>query len=52
MSAQCNDCHFKYPIRTNLRGHPAMKHGVFEDVRKKWITSSFECEECDTKSNG
>ena len=39
MSAQCNDCHFKYPIRINLRGHLAMKHGVFEDVLKI-ITSS------------
>ena len=39
MSAQCNDCHFKYPIRTNLRGHLAMKHGVFEDALKR-ITSS------------
>ena len=32
MSAQCNDCHFKYPIRTNLGGHIAMKHEVFEVV--------------------
>ena len=35
-----------------LRGHLAMKHGVFEDALKKIITSSFECEECDTKSKG
>ena len=25
----------KYPIRTNLRGHLAMKHGVFEDNNVK-----------------
>ena len=28
--AQCNDCHFKYPIRTHLGCHISIKHEIFE----------------------
>ena len=31
-SAQCDDCCFKFPTRTNLEGHLAMRHEVFEGV--------------------
>ena len=44
----------KYPIRTNLRGHLAMKHGVFEDnnvkcfcylVEAKTVCTNWFCED-------
>ena len=44
MSAQCNVCHFKYPIRTNLGGHLAMKHGVFEEVANETVLETIEKE--------
>ena len=31
-SAQCDDCHFKYPRRTNLGGHLDLRHEVFEEI--------------------
>ena len=44
MSAQCNDCHFKYMIRTNLRGHLAMKHRVFEEVATESVLETIKKE--------
>ena len=31
-SVQCDDCCFKFPTRTNLEGHLAMRHEVFEGI--------------------
>ena len=47
MSAQCNDCHFKYPIRTNLGGNLAMKHGVFEEVATETLLETIKKEPYD-----
>ena len=51
MSAQCNDCHFKYPIRTNLGGHLAMKHRVFEEVATETVLETIK-KEPNVEANG
>ena len=45
---QCNDCCFKFPTRTNLDGHLAMRHEVSERVPTRLKSERIESKDTNT----